>query len=120
MCCCGTCTGNRNMRQRGEIVKGKAAVVNVFAKFSVTNSCTYCDGTGGLTQGNDLVQIFSRQQIFVGIRNSIKAMSSPERTKVFGPVYYLAYFFGVGRLEYVGRAIGKISCPVFEVHDLFV
>ena len=58
---CATCT---SVCPEGDVlamIAGKAAIVNVFTKFTVPDTSTYCDSMSGFIQGNDLIQIFSRQ-----------------------------------------------------------
>src|SRR5688500_4043720 len=112
MCGSGTSPGNRDMRQRSQVVQGMTFTLKVLAKRTIPDPTLDCHRAAFAVQGYHLIEPFQRDKILITIGNPIEGMTAAEHLNFVATTHQFLHLLDRCRTVQSGCAIGDIARPI--------
>ena len=119
MCSGGDSPGDRDMRQRCEIMQSVAARIDHRRQLAVFHACTHSDGMRLLVD-LDLVEVLQRNLVRIAVGDRVERVARAESAQLFASLHYvLDLGDGGGAIDAIG-AVGDVAGPVFAGRGLLL
>src|SRR5271170_1731582 len=111
MCCGRTRPDHRDMRQRGKVMDGKPAAVDVRSKLAISDAGADSNCLGRSVQ-LDLVERLQRYLLYFTVGNAIEGVTCPQRLEMRDTAHAVPNIFdGLSNVEILSTE-GVISSPI--------